>query len=203
MRFSFLLPVFMTAFALGGCASVMTDQTKDITVRTPGAEHARCLLDNGTVVMPARTGETVRINKNYKDLTVTCDAPGNRTVTKVFDLEFEPWTMANVVNGLIPGVTYDVASKGIYDYPDEIVINFTGLKATEYPPPQYESLDTIHSDEVVLEEYLPGEPALNSDRGQTDRDLKKISPSERTGYNPFVPSAGGDSSSGPASLTNK
>lgn len=205
MRFSFLLPVFLTAFALGGCADIMTGQTKDITVRTPGAENALCLLDNGTIVVQAYTDQTVRINKNYKDLKVTCDAPGNRTVSKVFELQLEPWAAGDVVTGVVPGLAYDVASKGVYDYPDEIVMNFTGLKSTQYPLPAYHTKDAVKPGSVIHEEYGTTNPELKGERYEETTGLRKIDPSEYSaGSNPYLSNQElGGSKNNPVSLTGE
>ncbi len=200
---SFILTfsVFLS-FGLGACASVLEGQSTEVTVLTPGAENARCLLDNGTVVVSAMTGDTVRVEKNYKDLHVTCAASGNRTVEKTIPIEIQEDTYWNVLNGIIPGTSYDIASKAVYDYPDKITINFTGLRATEYPLPEYHAYDAVKSEDVVLEEFLPGTPTLSTDRGRTQPVLRKVDPSERAGNNPFISNtelSGG--SNAPVSLT--
>ena len=197
MRFALLST--LSLMVLTACATVMEGQSKEVTVRTPGAENARCLLDNGTVVVPAYTDQTVRLTKNYKDLKVTCQAPGNRQVERTFPWEIEGWAFGNVVTGIVPGVAYDTASKGLFDYPDEIVMSFSGMKANEYPLPAHMASDAVKSDNVVLEQFLPGRPRMQGDLDRTVPVVKKVDPASRAGNNPFLSSS--DLQNAPAPLT--
>src|SRR5687767_2969383 len=101
-----------TTCLISACATVMDGQTQIVTIKTPGTTQALCALDNGTVVYKARSDETFQITKNDQDMKVHCVAPGNRERVVMAKWTVDGWVVANVVNGIVPGLTYDHFSKG-------------------------------------------------------------------------------------------
>ncbi len=122
---------------LASCATIADSQTVLMTVKTPGAENAKCHLENKGHKVIAYTDETVRVMKSPHDFVVRCTAPGNREKTVLVKREVNDWVFVNVANGFVPGAAYDVLSRGVFDYPNEVVVDFNGEPFKPYPLPEY------------------------------------------------------------------
>lgn len=126
---------------LASCASVVDHQTVLMTMKTPGAENAKCVIENEDMKYVAYSDQTIEIMKSPHDLTVRCMAPGNRDNTILVRREINGWVAANILNGFVPGVTYDYFSRGGFDYPDVVEVSFVGIPVKPYPLPDYMSDD--------------------------------------------------------------
>lgn len=138
---------------LGACGTMAEGQTQDVTLRTPGASHARCTLDNG-LRYPIETGQTVQIMRSYHAMEVDCYAIGNRHIKKTISPGPNPWSAANVANAGA-GLAYDATSMGLYTYPDVITVDFTGVTAMGYETPDYMNRDTQNPYERGVENMGP------------------------------------------------
>lgn len=180
--------LFLSSLAilpLVGCSTAMHGQSQEITIRTPGAEHATCYLDNGTVIRRVNTDETLNMTRSDKDLEVQCYASGNRTKKVTIERKISEETKWNVATGIVPGVAYDYLSRGAFVYPDQIVVDFTGMKPTTYPLPEYHSPNSPKPSSVHTEQIAAGHPILESDRGRTAPVLKKHDIDYLRSNNPF------------------
>lgn len=175
---------------LAGCATIIEGQTQPLTVLTPGADDARCIVHNKDMRYTIRSGESRQIMKSNKDLIVDCAAPGNRQRTVIVDSQLEPAAAANVTNGVVPGTTYDHFSKALYAYPEIITVDFTNVQASAYPLPDYMRPEVRNVYSGELENFGPNEEAVPSDRYRTPSVIKKrTGDSDLTG-NPFGSGAG-------------
>lgn len=138
---------------LSGCSTVIEGQQQSISLRTPGAQDAECLFYNKDMRFRLRSGETRVINKSDLKLIGDCRASGNRRVEVVITPEIEKMTIGNVATGVIPGVGYDHLSRGMYIYPEEIVVDFTGIPATAYPLPDYMRPELRNTYQGEIERY--------------------------------------------------
>lgn len=171
-RFSALI---LSLGVLAGCATVIEGQQQSISLRTPGAQDAECLFYNRDMRFMLRSGETRVINKSDSKLIADCRAAGNRRVEMVIEPALEKMAIGNVATGVIPGVGYDHLSKGMYVYPTEIIADFTNVKATAYPLPDYMRPELRDAYYGEMERYgpsthrLPGEapiPTIIEKRGE-------------------------------------
>ena len=106
--------------ALAGCSTVIEGSSQTLTVRTPGASGADCILSSpdGTTYY-VRTPGTVGIGKSRKDLTVHCRKAGYRDGIGTLRSSFDVLTLGNVVTaGLGAGV--DAATGAMHEYPKTI-----------------------------------------------------------------------------------
>ena len=155
MRYAIRPLVLSAALMLGACGTMAEGQTQDVTLRTPGASSARCILDNG-LRYPIETGQTIQIMRSFHAMEVDCYAIGNRHITKTIPAGANPWSAANVANAGA-GVGYDAASMGLYTYPDVITVDFTGVPTTGYETPDYMNRDAPNPYEQAVEPMGPNE----------------------------------------------
>lgn len=178
---------------LGACGTMAEGQTQDVTLHTPGASEAKCILDNG-LRYPIVTGETVQIMRSFHAMEVDCYAIGNRHKKMTIPAGPNPWSLGNVANGVVPGTAYDAASMGLYTYPDIITVDFTGVPTTGYETPNYMNKDAPNPYEAPVENMGPN--TLKGPSGMTEylpRGVEKRDMSINS--NPF---AGTGLSAGPS-----
>ncbi|MCI5060363.1 MAG: hypothetical protein MRY79_04745 [Alphaproteobacteria bacterium] len=175
MKYRHLFSIFALSFVLGACASIIDKQTQIVTLRTPGAVDAKCILENPDMRYHIYTDQTVEIMKSPHDLVVRCMAPGNREKTILVKRELNEWVFLNVSNGFVPGAAYDYFSRGGFDYPEEITVDFTGMRVGPYPLPNY------HRDGVIdmgvqqkLERFGSGKVYSEANRYDPPQELQKI-----------------------------
>jgi len=169
-----LILTSISVMALSACATMVDDQAKNVTMRTPGATNARCIIENEHIKYIAFTDETIEIMKSPADLAIRCMAPGNRERTVHMKREVNEWVFANVVNGFVPGATYDYFSRGAFEYPDEFVVSFVGVPVKENPLPSYHNKDLRPNNDYGHVEYMgPDVVITNETRNQPATTLEK------------------------------
>ena len=180
-----LLSIMLTA-----CATLADSQTVDMTIETPGAENAKCTLENKNQKYIAYTGQTLTIMKSPDDLVVRCMAPGNRNKTVLVKREVNKWVVYNVANGFVLGAAYDYFSRGAFDYPNLVTVDFTSEPVIAYDPPNYESIDMIGGNHKGALEYRgPATPVTEQDRYNTPHILQKKTQSY-SDFGSYEPSSG-------------
>ncbi len=122
---------------LAACGTLASGQTQAITIETPGAQNAQCIINNGGNKYDTYTGQTINIRRSNNELVVNCKAAGNREKTVYVKREANEWTYWNVANGFVPGAAYDVLSGGAFQYPDIVVVSFVGEPLKSYDLPNY------------------------------------------------------------------
>ena len=194
MRTLKILPALAALFLVSGCASIIDGPTQNVTLRTPGATEAECMLTNG-VKYKIQTDETVRIMRSHRDLVADCYASGNRHKQIVIESTFNGWGAANVTNGVAPGTTYDHLSGGLYVYPDVITVDFVGIPTRGFETPDYQNKDAPNPYKQSIEGYGAGTPSIPNDTEYERRGVQKRSATINS--NPFagddMSASGGDS----------
>lgn len=188
MKLFAILPVLSFGLLMGGCASLVSGQTQDVTIVTPGATEARCTLDNG-IRYVVNTGETIEIMRNESDIVVDCYASGNRHRKMNIQSDGNDWAIGNIATGIIPGVTFDHFSKGLYEYPAVITVDFVGVPTRGFELPDYHNKDAPNPYEQSIENYGPSTPKKNSDRDDVYKT--PVKKKMRGDANPFAPATGG------------
>ena len=151
-------------FVLGSCAYTLDGAVQDITVLTPGAENALCYVWVDKIKYKVRPPQTTNVVKSKSDMTVECRAPGNRQREVVVASRIAKSTAWNVTNAILPGAMWDSASGAAYEYPDVIEVDFRNMKPRPQKLPAHNSPDILQPEDYMLEEFLPGDPRLNSDK---------------------------------------
>ncbi len=164
-RYSILSCVFL----VGACAYSTKASFQDITFLSPDAQDAKCLVYAAGVKYQVWPPQTVNIKKSSKPMLIECSAPGNR----VIEVEVSPKIETVAVWGTPVGMAWDYASQSLYSYPEVIAIDFSQEKLKPFPLPKHNNKDIRQPESYDLEEFLPSEPRLNSDRGRKATLLKR------------------------------
>lgn len=182
MRLSSFLLISGTCL-LSACATVLDGPTQDVTILTPGASEAHCIVDNG-LRYKFVGGETQAINRSYKPLTIDCYGSGNRHIRKVIGSDVNDTAAVNVSNAIVPGVAYDALGGGLYTYPDVITIDFVGTPTNGFELPDYHNKDLPNPYMQSTEDMGPGTPLLSGEGKRTSDGIERIE--NRATSNPFA-----------------
>lgn len=136
--------------------------TQDVTLETVGAEGASCQLILGRNTYVVHPPQTVTVSKNTAPgMTVHCFAPGNREKVVHYDHGREDAANANILNGYLPGMTYDTYTGAAYRLPERIVVDFSDVPMRPIKPPFYsygrekkplsEGIEDMGPDKAMLE----------------------------------------------------
>lgn len=178
MRSSFKNVFFLTAIlaAVAGCSTVNENSLQDIEVLTPGAAGANCIMVTGDKYRYRVTPpQTVKVQRSVDPLEIDCRAPGNRLAKASAEAKINRSFYTNIITGVIPGVFVDTQTGAAFQYPEQIVVDFTGVPVRPMPLPSYQYvLDNAPPDSTGVESFEPGKSLLRSDIGQPDYKLQKI-----------------------------
>jgi hypothetical protein len=170
LRRAAVYSVFVTsALTLASCGYTVNKSHQDISFETPGAENATCDVYVDKLRYQVMPPQKVNIMKSENDMEIKCIAPGNRMKTLTVPAKFSYRT----VWGTPAGMAWDYASESMYYYPSVIAIDFSQEATKPNPPPRHNNPDIVQPEEYDLEEYLPGEPRLNSDRYRTQDPIRR------------------------------
>ena len=167
---------FFSVLFLSACGTIASGQNQLITIKTPNATNTKCLLHNEDFKVIAYSYETVRVPKSGKDMMIDCYAPGNRHKAVLAKRKLNGWSLYNIANGVIPGVAYDYFSKGLYEYPEILSINFAGEQSRPYDKPSYSNQKLYKGEGVYL-----GPTIVKTQNGHITNDL----PKRTNSYNDF------------------
>lgn len=174
-----MIPKFRTSLLvssfvlLSACSTVIDGSTQDIRVETPGAKDSICYLENEHARYKVVPPQTIKITKFRKAFKVNCLASGNRRKSVEIKPEIADSTFYNVANGIVPGAVADYETHSMFEAPELVVVDFTGMKPTPYPLPDYHHDILDNPSLFQYEEFRPGVPALQSDAYDTDYTLEK------------------------------
>ncbi len=157
---------------LSSCAYALDKQIQDITVLTPGAEDTVCYVYVEGLRYKVHPPETVNISKSNQDLIVDCLAPQNRRRKVVIEPTLSDHEYLNAANAGA-GAVWDYAANAMFTYPSVIEVDFTSARTSPESMPAQNNPDIKQPEEYLLEEFRPGLPALNSDRGTTQTPILK------------------------------
>jgi hypothetical protein len=172
------IPISLALLLLAGCATIEDRQTQEMTIQTPGATGALCVLTRPGYRDRIWAPKTIRIQKSQDPLTISCRAPGNREKTMVI----EPTISTNVANNylnLFIGAAYDYESSAMYSLPKKIVMDFSAMKLKSMPQPDYQEVLDADPKRLRLEQFFPGVAAMNKDRSYRQPVLEPRKASEQ------------------------
>ncbi len=155
--------VLLLLLFLTGCASVFDGATQDVKFETPGAQDALCYAYVEGTKYLVRPPQTINLYKSGHDITVDCQAPGNRRKNSVVAPALAGTTAWNAMNAGV-GAGWDYASGAMFRYPDVITIDFTGMPLLDSALPAQNNPDIRPPDSYDLEEFLPAVPRMNADK---------------------------------------
>ena len=165
--------VFLAVPLLFGCAYTLETAVQDLRIETPGAKDAVCYAYVDGFRYRFHAPETLSIGKTHKDLIIDCLAPGNRRKGVTIPPEITKIMATNIANGFVPGATWDVVSGAAFKFPGVLEIDFTDIPLSAEKLPAHNNPDIRQPEDYDLEEFLPGDPRLNSDRHIKSVPLEK------------------------------
>ncbi len=187
-----------------GCATVFEGETQNITIQTPGAGQAVCLLTRPGNHTRVWAPTTVKITKSRGPLVVDCLAQGNREKILIVRPGTPKSYNDNAANAMI-GAAYDYETDAMYIYPDRIVIDFTNVPPSPMPLPDYQKMLAEYPELKGMDVTRPGFAALPSDRMEAIQMLQKRGPEDIQDYSLLEGAAGGAvvaGAPGPADTNN-
>ena len=156
---------------LASCATAFDGQIQDVTIETEGASNTLCYMQNRDFSFRFYPPQTLKVTKSPYPYTIRCLAPGNREKTIVVEPHVADTAVYNVAN-LGTGLALDRMSNAMYELPDRIVISFEGMLPTGYPEPGYNRFFDKNPQLKGMEEFRPGQAALQRDAGTETPSLK-------------------------------
>ena len=169
MRKTLLL---ITTAMLSACAYATDTSVQKITIRTPGAEDAKCLMYVDGVRYRMHPPETTTIATGKEDLIIDCMAPGNRRKEMVVEPMLSDKAVGNVATAGV-GLAWDYASGALYKYPDVVEVSSIGMEPGPALIPAQNNPDIRQPEEYMLEEFSPSQPRMNSDRNEIPTQFLK------------------------------
>lgn len=163
--------VAAVALMVSGCATAIETPTQDITIHLVGTGEALCDIRQKNYRYRAYAPGSIRVQKTNEPMHIRCEAPGNRQLTTTLDPEVSKTVMANVTNGVVPGMAWDYFSGAMYKYPDRVVMDFSAMPPQPYELPDYQKVFARNPALQSMEEFRPGIAALQSDIGRPVQGL--------------------------------
>ena len=160
---------------LAACAYVVEREYQPVTIRTTGAKDTMCEVWAAKIRYKYYPPQTRNLKNDLNDLVIKCYAPGNRYREVIIEPRIAGATYANVLNGVIPGVTVDYTSGAMFVYPDTIDIDFTHMPYGTMPLPAHDNTDIMDPRKYYLEDFRPNQPGLNEDRFYKEQPLLRRS----------------------------
>ena len=156
---------------LASCSTAFDGQIQDVTIETEGASNTLCYMQNPDFSFRFYPPQTLKVTKSPDPYTIRCLAPGNREKTIVVEPKMAESAKYNMAN-LGVGLALDRMSNAMYELPDKIVISFEGMQPTGYPEPAYNRFFDKNPQLKGMEEFRPGQSALQRDAGKETPSLK-------------------------------
>lgn len=127
---SFLI-VTASLFMLSACSSFTEMPSQKVTMRTPGAQSAKCSIENPSMRYTIYTNETLKIMKTPHDLVVTCVSEDDVERSATIKREIHTLAFQNIRNDLASSMGRGDQSASIFRYPKELVVSFVDMEAVE------------------------------------------------------------------------
>lgn len=172
-----LFAVLVSVFLLSACATATEKPMQDLKVELVGTGEALCDITQPGRRYRVYAPSTVRIVKSSDPIHVKCNAPANRVLEQDLEPVVTDAIMANVTNGVAPGLLWDHFTGAMYKYPDKVVMDFSNIEPRDYPLPDYQMVIDRNPYIQGMEMFRPGKAALLSDIGQRTQQMpRRVSP---------------------------
>ena len=112
-----LIPLLLISFLLSSCASIINEDTTQVSLETSTGEKADVVIGGMTYSIPSK----VKLKRSREDLEIISKNKNCDEKTKVGP-ELSPVFFLNIIAGGGLGSTTDFASSNMWDYSKKIVI---------------------------------------------------------------------------------
>jgi hypothetical protein len=137
MKLTAVAAVAALGVTMSGCASIIAGTSQDISVSTPPAEGARCVLSSRAGSSEVTTPGVVHVEKSGHDIQASCAKAGFAPASTIIASGVEPWTFGNIIFGGLIGVVVDWATGAIHKYPSHVQIPMQPTGPAEAPMQPY------------------------------------------------------------------
>jgi hypothetical protein len=138
--------VCVSALSLSACASIIENNAQKINVVPVGAQSANCELKNSRETVNSLAPATTQIRRSKTDLDINCsDNQTGATGKKTVESGLEPWTLANILLGVVIGLGVDFSTGSAWKYPSQIEVNMQPAQSTLVVPPLSDVIVTPQS----------------------------------------------------------
>lgn len=124
-RSLFMGLALLTTTALGACGTVVDGGSQTVDVVVKGSPSAYCTFTTSKFRNSATFPNKLTIERSKENLHADCQGEQNRKV--VFDVPprmTANGSLGNIVYGVLPGMAYDSATGGMWEYPNPLVVDF-------------------------------------------------------------------------------
>lgn len=126
-----LFIVTVSLFMLSACSSSSGNSMQKVTMRTPGAQSAKCTIENAAMRYVIYTNETLKIMKTPHDLDVTCVSEDNvRRSAKIARVP-DRLAFKNVRDDIVSGLKHGHGSNSIFKYPKNLTVSFLDVEKVD------------------------------------------------------------------------
>jgi hypothetical protein len=108
--------------ALPGCSKLSGGATQSVSVMTPPADGAKCVLTSAAGTFYVTTPGTATIAKSMDDLNIGCDKAGFQHASQKVQSHIGTMSAGSLTANGIAMLGFDAATGGIYTYPTQIVV---------------------------------------------------------------------------------
>jgi len=117
MNYIKTLGPILTICLLGGCATIVKGTTQTISIDTPGAPGAKCILSSTSVgTKKVTTPVNITVDKGSNNITVTCKKRCFHDGKGVISSNVEGMAAGNIVVGGLIGLGVDAATGAMNKY---------------------------------------------------------------------------------------
>lgn len=168
-----LISFVLAAFLLASCATALKTPSQDLKINIIGTGEALCDVAQKGRRYRAYAPGSVRIYKDRHPLEIRCFAPGNRVQSTILEAKITEAVIGNVATGVVPGAGWDFFSGAMFEYPDEITMDFSSMEPMAYSEPDYQMVLDQNPEMIGMEEFRPGKAALIRDIGMPVNTLQR------------------------------
>ncbi len=111
------------AFTVVGCATYYNKPYQKISVHT-GVDSVKCTLETEKAKYIVIAPDVVNVERSPYEMRIICEKAGYLPAAKLLTPVVDVYYMhVNLLNALVPGTAYDIASRAIYFYPEIVTMN--------------------------------------------------------------------------------
>ena len=118
MKSKFLVLLVLFSVLLSGCATILSDETVDVNIRTTTSKNYTATIEGQNVSIPGVV-QLERKNQDYilrvKEGSCNQDIVIRKEVNKLF--------FVNIISGGVSGSTTDYLTEDMWDYTDAVEVN--------------------------------------------------------------------------------
>jgi hypothetical protein len=124
-----VLPLFILALTISGCATIVKGTTQVVSIETPGVQAASCELVSPAIgSRVVTTPATIELEKSQHNVSVTCHKSCYQDGVGIIPSYTEAMAAGNVLVGGVIGLGVDAATGAMNKYADRTSIPMVAIQ---------------------------------------------------------------------------